>query len=217
MPRLLFKLALSIALLLSATSLAATVLGTAQPPNPILRGFTEDCEDRPQPCWNGIMPGQTDVATAQNRLESKGYKLDHAESRILYFSNRAEGNSIAGTCSNIRLSFEGNTKLLANITLVGCDGMILGNLWHIGFPEKIMQPLDLYIKLGEYYTAITSQSDANSTPRELSPNTKIDGLDIGSSVKTVNLAIDLVGQNWHGFVPHWRYCQLEPNFGDCAQ
>jgi hypothetical protein len=218
MPRLLLKFAFLIALALTATSLAAHALGSIQPLDPILRGFTEDCEEQPQPCWYGIMPGQTNVVIAQNQLESKGYKLYHAESRILYFSNRIDGISKAETCSNIRLSFERNSQTLSTITLIGCDGIILGDLWHIGFPQKIMQPLDVYIKLNEYYTAITDQHEFVDTSyiwTAWSPNTKIYGLDIGSSAKTVNLAIDLVGHNWHGFVPYWRYCQLEPNFGDC--
>src|SRR5262245_33041521 len=57
-------------------SLTARVLGTTQPPNPALRGFTEGCEDKPQPCWYGIVPGVTTAEEAIELLDEQGYVLD---------------------------------------------------------------------------------------------------------------------------------------------
>lgn len=53
MTRFLLKLALLMILLLTITSLAARALGGTQPPNPVLGGFTEGCEGKPQPHCTG--------------------------------------------------------------------------------------------------------------------------------------------------------------------
>jgi hypothetical protein len=45
--------------------MAARALGGTQPTHPALRGFTEGCEGKPQPCWYGIVPDQN---TRPNRL-----------------------------------------------------------------------------------------------------------------------------------------------------
>src|SRR5689334_9061762 len=80
--RYLLKLALFITCIGAVTSFAATALGTAQPLNPILRGFTEGCEDQPQPCWYGIVPGITDIKQAHDLLFKYQYP-----SECVYFGS----------------------------------------------------------------------------------------------------------------------------------
>jgi hypothetical protein len=75
MIRVYFKLILPISLIFPVLSLAARVLGSTQPPNPALRGFTEGCEDKPQPCWYGIVPGVTTVEQAKSLFAEQGYTV----------------------------------------------------------------------------------------------------------------------------------------------
>jgi hypothetical protein len=55
--RFYIKLILPIAFACLIFTLTARAIGTTQPTNPALRGFIEGCENKPQPCWYGIVPG----------------------------------------------------------------------------------------------------------------------------------------------------------------
>ncbi|NWG16744.1 MAG: hypothetical protein HXY41_08925, partial [Chloroflexi bacterium] len=57
----------------AALSAAARAVGTWQPPNPVLTGFIADCEDKPQPCWYGIVPGVTTMHEARTVLSNQDY------------------------------------------------------------------------------------------------------------------------------------------------
>jgi hypothetical protein len=59
MLRLCCKCALSIILVSGLLTVSARTIGVFQPPNPALQAFTTGCEDIPQPCWLGIVPGKT--------------------------------------------------------------------------------------------------------------------------------------------------------------
>jgi hypothetical protein len=61
--------------------LTARAIGTTRPPNPALRGFVEGCEDKPQPCWYGIVPGVTTVEEALHTMEVMGYPRSLADQR----------------------------------------------------------------------------------------------------------------------------------------
>jgi hypothetical protein len=220
MLRLLFKLALLITLVLTATGLTTRILGSTQPPNPALRGFISGCEGKPQPCWYSIVPGVTTIDKSLKRIESKGYKFTNISNDNLYFWDPSWRNIQFGACSNIITSFERESRIVSNITLIACNGITLGDLSLIGFPEKIMGNSDLYIKLTEYLAATVSnyeRLDKGYFRKEWTPKTKVYRLDIGSSILAFSKAIDIAGAPWHGFVPHWRYCQLEPNYLDCQQ
>src|SRR5262245_5873722 len=62
-------------ILFGILSLATRALGAGQPPNPALAGFSEDCENLPQPCWFGILPGFTNMGGVARQMDKLGYKL----------------------------------------------------------------------------------------------------------------------------------------------
>lgn len=68
MSRLMLKFALSITLGLTLISLIAGTWGGIQPPNPILRALTQNCDGQPQPCWYGIIPGMTTTSEVKEDL-----------------------------------------------------------------------------------------------------------------------------------------------------
>ena len=45
-----------------------------QPPHPALVGFDVDCENKPDPCWFGIVPGVTPIEEGYDRLRQYVYK-----------------------------------------------------------------------------------------------------------------------------------------------
>jgi hypothetical protein len=73
------KLTIAIPIICLVLTLTASALGTTQPPNPALRGFSEGCEDNPQPCWYGIVPGVTRREYVITQLaKNMGYDIDPA-------------------------------------------------------------------------------------------------------------------------------------------
>ncbi len=162
----------------------------------------------------------TNVVIAQEEIETTGYDLYLKTNDNLYFSNHSDGISKAHTCSNIRLSFDINSLRISTIYFNGCDSLVLGDLSFLGFPEKI-SPISL--NTGKYYAAeiieyeLVDRSYRVYHRIKWSPISQIQNLNIGSSTTGVHTAVELVGYAWHGFVPYWRYCQLEPDYPDCPQ
>lgn len=83
MTRFLLKLSLILMSTFAVFNVAARALGTLQPPNPALAGFTEGCEGKPQPCWYGLVPGETKAETARNILTNLGYVMDRRYGNFL--------------------------------------------------------------------------------------------------------------------------------------
>jgi hypothetical protein len=74
MTHFLLKLIIFPLLVFTLSNIAARALGTTQPTNPALAGFTEGCQGKPQPCWYGIVPGVTTTEETQEILSQLGYK-----------------------------------------------------------------------------------------------------------------------------------------------
>jgi hypothetical protein len=74
--RLYIQLIHLIAIMFFVFSLVARTLGATQQTDPALRGFSEGCENQPQPCWNGIILGKTSAEATSNRISQLGYEID---------------------------------------------------------------------------------------------------------------------------------------------
>jgi hypothetical protein len=86
MIRFYFKLTLSTAPIFLALFLIARALGMTQPPNPALRGFTEGCKDKPQPCWYGIVPGVTRKEDVIQLIKNMGYDIEPSDLVLMQMS-----------------------------------------------------------------------------------------------------------------------------------
>lgn len=75
--RLLGKLIVGLTGFFLLLSLTTRALGSTQPPNLALRGFTEGCEDKPQPCWYGIVPGVTAKDEVMKLAQNGGYEIPY--------------------------------------------------------------------------------------------------------------------------------------------
>src|SRR5690349_20391817 len=105
MPRLLFKLVLVITCGFTLIGFIARIWGDTQLPNPLLRGFTQDCDDQPQPCWYGIVPGVTTTSEVKKDLLRSGYTVNSISDAQLYATKL-----IGGDCQNISILFDSRVK-----------------------------------------------------------------------------------------------------------
>lgn len=123
------------AFILIAAGLAAcaTIQPTEPPPpHPVLIGFDVDCENKPDPCWYGIVPGVTPIEEGLERLQKYVYEPGSAagqsQPKILaecvVTTEPMPDNQVWGTltlrCSNLKL---GNVA-----GHLGVDVQVLNNL-----------------------------------------------------------------------------------------
>jgi hypothetical protein len=76
-----FKASVVLVLILLIFSIAAKAVGTLQPPNPALEGFTAGCEDKPFLCWYGIVPGVTSVEEGHELLNLEFHNRSRSSNR----------------------------------------------------------------------------------------------------------------------------------------
>lgn len=76
MLRILAKLTLLAVLFFTSLFLVARTLGSTQPSNPALAGFSEGCEGESRLCWYGIVPGVTTVQQANSIMKARNYTIE---------------------------------------------------------------------------------------------------------------------------------------------
>jgi hypothetical protein len=136
MIRLYLKLVLRVATIFLALSVTARALGETQPPNPALVGFTIGCEDKPQPCWYGIVPGVTKIVDvpamlAQHQISAE---LDY---HALYDNQGYRVSRLESTHNDcpILVSSTNNSDYVITIAFDRCVGVQLVQLRQFIFPD----------------------------------------------------------------------------------
>lgn len=206
------KVAIIILTVLLAGSIAAKAIGSLQSPNnPALRGFTEGCEDKPQPCWYGIIPGVTTEEEANQILE----KLTYGKSvNIEHMSRYAEINII-----DCDIHIGAYSNLVYAISWANCDGLSLGALMNkLGDPKGVyfMCPQTQERQFYTYgYTVFYTKSNLPKL-YSLSPYNEIDYVDISPDQydQREGNPIDYK-YKWISFSLHRRYKQLQPEIKGC--
>jgi len=239
MSRFYLKLIPLFALACLALSLAARTLGGTQPPNPALRGFVEGCEDKPQPCWYGIVPGVTSEQDAVELIIKANYKpkltlsppndfyrdtcLDNGVPACYLSDNLVPGyiELIWDRCGEL-----GDCR--NEIEIYGISGSLedydvrLGDLIiATGLPPYIRHDCNLILYYERHSTSFALMYrpdrsfifvDECRHSRRVSPMYPIRRLELRPYMSELVSQQDLA---WHGFVPGWRYCQLEPEIRQC--
>jgi hypothetical protein len=203
-----FKLALILVAVLMVVSLGAKAIGALQPPNPALRGFVEGCEGQPQPCWYGIVPGVTTLEEA-NILND----LDCTPGQGSM--NARFGTYLRYSCNaqppiyqiDIAYPFDMSGPTITSITVWTTDLYVGDFIKGAGLPQKI--DIDLFSYGGMH---LLFGKDISIYVNEQMGAIKL-------RTKLINYTLGRVNTNylsdWKGFVPYWRYCQLEMESHEC--
>lgn len=203
MLRAVLRYALPLIAVFTALILASHTLGTNQIPNPALAGFTEDCEGITQPCWYGIVPGVTTLREVGQRLGNFGYRLGlgTTDRSLSYVSDKWSPGCV-------EVNFDVNTALVSWVSL-GCADIRTGDVtlllgepdyrvWHTKLDSDWIYQ-NVSVRLWQVWSA--------------SPFETIQYLDLLGSVKSSSGNDSIMP--WQGFLPRWRYCQLEPDYKGC--
>ena len=185
--------------------LAAKVLGSLQEPNPTLAGFIEGCEDKPQPCWYGIVPGVTTVDEAQQLLLARGYQFEPRLARSAL--EMVYRNPQINRCT-ISLIWIYSTSTVDVLSIHYCKAVQLGDILAIlGTPESVFLPEHSSSSICLYFES--KRIILTSASGWLLQN-HVDGInlvDSNTSFCTYNSS-DLLP--WHGFVSSGRFSEIEP-------
>ncbi len=185
--------------MLTVTSLAARILGSTQPPNPALRGFTEGCEDQPQPCWYGVVPGVTVDWEIMEIWTEHGYTVNDVVSGSMRQLQAVSNNR--PDCRMLAEMDKGGNNFSAKAygLSLNCIDMNLGDFIQTkGLPERVcMFIYDLSLAYGENDTAFILVLDHANL---ISPYSKVSGVYLSSSSlsNTTNIL-------WNGYKSYQRY------------
>jgi hypothetical protein len=205
-----FYLRLTIVMLPLFVLLVITMsaLGSTQPIHPALRGFVEGCEGVPQPCWYGIVDTVSTVDAARQVLAQQGYimtNLHESDGRFDLYDYETYQRQEDWGCNQVRIGYdlsEDDTVIIADID--ECIGLYAGDVMSFwGIPTYVRPPRpDGMIYYGEFNGVWLHGS--------LVPYTSATGIYFNH--------LGGVGPmfGWEGFIPYWRYCQLQSSSAMCV-
>lgn len=178
-------------------------LGTLRPIPPALMGFIEGCEDIPQPCWYGIVPGVTSLDEARMLLFAYG---EYPTSQDFYPLIPNTYTFASSTACSVTFATDRLNHRVGDLMLSNCQNVLLGDVTAVlGNPEGL--GLDPYIGI-------------NYGP--LFANQKIfvvgDGLWLEERVGAISLSPTSMPtfDPWRGFISIRRYCVFEPHARACT-
>lgn len=197
--RFLFKFALLITLVLTITSLAARAFGSSQPFNPTMREFADGCAE--QPCWQGVVPGETTLAEAKNLLVGKGYKVLSVTSVQLAVSKPNEACQQSLTLSG---------GIIRQINLTFCQPMRLGDfMGQNRHPDTVMlDPLSIWYQ-GQMQILFVPQFASWDTLSYFTPLREVILFPADSPLPYQRAA-------WLDLLTQRKYCQLKGLQYHCA-
>jgi hypothetical protein len=216
MLRLYLKLLPSIALVLLMLNVASGTVGSIQPPNPVLAGFTTGCEGKLQPCWYGIVPYMP-LEAAQNKLEQIGYSLQ-PDTQPHFFNTPGYyylPTTPAMNCEVELYSYEmqdGEDRTYG-VHLIHCENIFLGDFMAaLGKPDghTFLTLNDGHIWLGFQEGQIFARNTRHIAVNEYRAENAIEEL-------WLFLGNGNIGSRyaWHGFIWFWKYCEFEPSYPIC--
>jgi hypothetical protein len=180
-------------ILFSILSLVMMAVGTTQPLHPAIQGFVQGCENIPQPCWYGIVPGETTDDAAQEIMENLGYR------RVNEFFFQSPGSlpcDVVSDEDNFR-----TTNIVDGIYLDCIPPIPIGDAMGVfGRPRgiNILGYGVISVDFGENFTISLNAGTIDNWP---TPRTVIQYILLLPEIETSSV-------QWYGFTTSWRYCQL---------
>lgn len=193
-----FRLICVLSALFLTLSAVAPMFGGQEPPHPALEGFGTGCDDQPQPCWYGIVVGQTTWEEARAILQALGYDD--------FPSHAAPPPDLCDVGIGYVTTDE---EIVTLVQLFSCPDLRLGNVaQRFGVPDSLTTlhnynyPLLVYERATDLSVAIT-QTNSLYTPVFF----------VEMSADGPDMIGDLA--DWRGYMHHRRYCKGESEILYC--
>jgi hypothetical protein len=193
-PRSLFGTAALLVATLTAFSGFAITVGRQMPINPAMAGFNVNCEQRPRPCWYGIVPGETTVAETHRIVTELGYEPSHRPS----FGYITYGLVESAIPCSLNITYRSSTAPIATIQFHDCTRLQFGDLANQWGQPNTLMPGKKANAL--QYRSIIEIILQNKTTSPFNPISEF-------SLKP-NLPVqDALAPMWRGFRPQAWYCR----------
>ncbi len=203
MLRILWRWIGLILIMLGVLSLTSRAFGATQPINPALDGLVTDCAGKLEPCWYGIVPGTTTLHDVEVQTEKYDYKFGVGSTA---WSINFVSDSHVPPC--VQMYFDSQTMLVSSIILscmnfrTGDIATILGQpdsrIWHTSEDTD-----------WTYGTIVARLSPAwTNSPFESALYIQL--FDANQKNQQTHSQMP-----WQGFLPRWRYCELQPMYAGC--
>jgi hypothetical protein len=204
MARLSVCLSFLIVPLVVVLAVMMSVFGSVQPINPALRGFVEGCEGRLKPCWYGIVVQESTLGDAEAVFARLGYE-QIGELGRQFLNSRTYRSSLAGEGCTVVIYYSSLSQPISEITFNDCE-LLLGDMAAVyGTPDK------LHLReWGEGEWTYDHLGLSIGFSSDFALYTSFDRIIMNPSFTNGALSF-----GWHGYAPHWRYCQLEPDIDLC--
>lgn len=160
-----------------------------------LDGFVENCQDKPQPCWYGIVPGVTTLTETRAVLEKRGYSPSSDGSGTLVYWQAGH------LCSRIWLGYQDD--LIVRLGMPICEDVRLGSLMRLLGRVYSVTPSGVTLDSGQ--VAVGLMSGAGSACITLNPFSRAAQLWL-SAESVVKRADNPTA--WRGFLSFQRYQRL---------
>ncbi len=214
MSRLLLKLSLLVTFILTLTNLTARIFGSTQPYNSAMRGFSEGCQDQPQPCWYGIIPDKTSFDDAVHLIRDHDLPVNKSPNETDFPAAIIKADFM--DCEVELFRSDKDASLFGGFYFQNCQTLKLGDILNqMGTPYTVgttfscdFNPSQHLMPMSHYwmqYPPIGSVS-LNAKPdfwTWLSLNDSVVSFDFGRSLGEYPPP-----KKWEGFIPFWRYIQL---------
>ncbi len=187
--RLYLFMAIMTLILFGGLTLTAVRIGSQQPTQEGLDGFREDCAGRAQPCWNGIVPGQTSLADAQQLIPWNQTASESSAAETRYYLDFPNAPSIC------RVIVDALANIISWVEIEYCDSTPM----HIG---DVVAALGLPARILGADREMGYGGDSTNDFGWWSP------FDHASAVNLVSTGSTPAPSAWFGFIPKWRYCQI---------
>ena len=182
---------------LLVASLAAKGFGSLQPPHPILQGFTQGCEGKPQPCWYGIEPTTASWSEVIHNLKQAAFTVTERMDKVTGLTS-IEGFNETSNCS-VRFNYGGSQAGGGRIIL-DCPIQLGDYILIAGAPETIASCGGILHYNKGAISLVTVTNDSPSLA--LSPQTPVTQMRMTQVEKKPPTA-------WMGYAPLWKYAQAD--------
>lgn len=201
MPLIVSRLAVIMSLMVLALINVGIVFGGMQPVNPTLARFHQGCQS--QPCWYGIIPGQTTLGAGRAILEQFGYLQAQSEVELQDFLMVYAAPDQSPSCVDV---FYGRELGYVGALMLHCMELRAGDVAvFMGLPEYWRQPQPGIVEW--HYDRFIIQLAYGWQSSLYAP------------VQHIRLLNETIPNQtrfvWRGFLPKWKYCRYEPDLTGC--
>lgn len=216
MYRFLIPTTFMLVMVFAILTLIASIFGSTYPSNTALQGFTEGCQDKPQPCWYGVVPGETTMQEAEQILTQLGYTLKTVEdpSPLDYWQTDHPQHLACQVDLTVwpMSKVPGEIiKVVQNLNLWDCKNIQLGDLLLM-----FKKPVIAYNCFGTI-GGVTFGGTMWLNPFPFTASPQLNKNPILAKDEITSIAFDqrtppriswLLTDSWYGFMMNWKLTQI---------